>query len=269
MRTIGIFFCLIALLASAQQKKEINELNQLGNGFFIENKGQWPEEVLFLAKLKGLNVWITRQGVNLTFYQFIPNEESCVENVDEIEKTHGIVEYNEKGHRIWMRFDGNEWNNDVEKKGKLDGYYNYLIGQNSSKWARHVGLYKEIVLKNVYEGIDVKFYFDPENRIRYDFLIGEKGNAEEIIISLEGQESDTLVNGEIVLRTTLGDVFMGNMRSFVEGKEVPSMFRKRDIGKYGIDLNGYTQGMVALIDPLIYSTYLGGSGDDYCHHVFF
>ncbi len=37
--------------------------------FFIENKGQWHEDVLFLCRLGGLDAWITKYGVNYTFYK--------------------------------------------------------------------------------------------------------------------------------------------------------------------------------------------------------
>ena len=32
---------------------------KINHNYFIENKGQWPDEVKFLAKINGLNAWIT------------------------------------------------------------------------------------------------------------------------------------------------------------------------------------------------------------------
>ena len=46
---------------------------QADGQFMIENKGQWPDEVLYLTQTKGLNIWITKQGVNYTFYRIIEN----------------------------------------------------------------------------------------------------------------------------------------------------------------------------------------------------
>lgn len=36
--------------------------------FFIENKGQWPAEVLYLTRIGDLDAWITKQGVMYDFY---------------------------------------------------------------------------------------------------------------------------------------------------------------------------------------------------------
>jgi hypothetical protein len=38
-------------------------------GFFIENKGQWNSNVLYLCRMKGLDAWITKSGINFTFYK--------------------------------------------------------------------------------------------------------------------------------------------------------------------------------------------------------
>ena len=44
-------------------------VQRVDKSFFIENKGQWDEEVLFLAKIGGMNAWITKTGVVYDFYK--------------------------------------------------------------------------------------------------------------------------------------------------------------------------------------------------------
>jgi len=46
-----------------------NRLNNVDNPYFIENKGQWPREVLYLTQMGGLNAWITTKGIQLEFYK--------------------------------------------------------------------------------------------------------------------------------------------------------------------------------------------------------
>ena len=41
-------------------------LNQVDKKYFIENKGQWDSEVLYLCRMGGLDAWITKSGVNYT-----------------------------------------------------------------------------------------------------------------------------------------------------------------------------------------------------------
>ena len=40
-----------------------------GGPAFIENKGQWHPDVLYLCRLGGLDAWITKWGVNYTFFK--------------------------------------------------------------------------------------------------------------------------------------------------------------------------------------------------------
>jgi hypothetical protein len=44
-------------------------LQKTDRHFFIENKGQWHPDVLYLTRMGGLDVWITKYGVNYTFYK--------------------------------------------------------------------------------------------------------------------------------------------------------------------------------------------------------
>ncbi|MGI8710222.1 MAG: hypothetical protein ACR2LA_04430 [Acidimicrobiales bacterium] len=48
----------------------------------------------------------------------------------------------------------------VTGRGQLSGYHNYLLGDDPTTWATHVPLYREVVLENVYDGVDLKVYND-------------------------------------------------------------------------------------------------------------
>ena len=74
-------------IATAQNAASYNEssaisneaqqtLNNVDNQFFIENKGQWPAEVLFLTQMGGLNAWITTKGM---WYEFTTDYKNTVE----------------------------------------------------------------------------------------------------------------------------------------------------------------------------------------------
>jgi hypothetical protein len=48
-------------------------LDKSKSNFFIENKGQWPKEVRFLANIGGMNAWITNSGVVYDYFQITRN----------------------------------------------------------------------------------------------------------------------------------------------------------------------------------------------------
>jgi hypothetical protein len=54
-----------ALLPEEKQKFQA----ATGGPAFIENKGQWHPDVLYLCRLGGLDAWITKWGVNYTFFK--------------------------------------------------------------------------------------------------------------------------------------------------------------------------------------------------------
>lgn len=56
-------------LVSARNVEAEEVLSKVDRHYFIENKGQWPSEVLFLARLGGMEVWITKWGVSYDFYR--------------------------------------------------------------------------------------------------------------------------------------------------------------------------------------------------------
>src|SRR5215204_5460011 len=46
-------------------KLKANTINN--RQYFVENKGQWPGEVLFMTRMSGVDVWITDHGVVYDF----------------------------------------------------------------------------------------------------------------------------------------------------------------------------------------------------------
>jgi hypothetical protein len=111
---------------------------------------------------------------------------------------------------------------------KKETYYNYFIGNDTSKWASHVPLFEEVVIENLYDGIDLKLYFDdikPDGlekhqisygkHLRYDFIINPGADPSQIKFSFDGQNGlDINDNGEINLSTILGDVRHGDVFAY-------------------------------------------------------
>jgi hypothetical protein len=245
---------------SAEQQKQLEKVSS--NLVFIENKGQWHNDVLYLCRMGGLDAWITKYGVNYTFYK--------LEEVASIErKEHAIPDkfehkdYNIIGHRVLMKLQNYNPKPAREGKEKQEGYYNYFIGNDPSKHASYVGLYKEVVVKDVYKGIDLRYYFD-KGGLRYDYVVHPGADPSQIVFTLEGSEK-TYVNekGNLVFTTRFGEVAMAELKAYQEGdkKEIKSRFVKRG-DKWRIALASYDRTQTLIIDPLVYSTYIGGSDDD-------
>ena len=239
-------------------------LSKTDKHFFIENKGQWPSEVLYLAQLGGLNTWITKNGM---LYEFYKTEEINPSEIDE--KTSSLVDkfeqkdYKRWGQRVAYTLIGNNTEVNTQGKQKQSGYYNYLIGNDPSKHASYVGLYKEALVKQVYEGIDMRYYFD-KGSLRYDYLVHPGADPSQIKFNLEGSDKNYLnEKGELVFTTCFGEVKNTELYCYQQKdkKQVSSKFIKNAEG-YSFELGQYNKNEIFIIDPLIYSTYIGGSSND-------
>ncbi|GIV44686.1 MAG: hypothetical protein KatS3mg035_1809 [Bacteroidia bacterium] len=276
MKRVGFFLllCLAFTQVQAQNAEAQKKMSNLDRRYFVENKGQWHSDVLYLCRMGGLDAWITKYGVNYTFYK--------VERNTSIPAGHGNTsipaggkrkgkfdhDYLENsillGHRVLLKLQNHNPAPQHEGKQKQEGYYNYFIGNDPSKHATYVGLYKEAVVKNVYDGIDLRYYFD-KGSLRYDFVVHPGADPSQIRFKLEGQYETKVKGDQLLFTTRFGEVAMADLKTYqaVDKKEVSSSFKPIDKDLYSITVAHYNPTQTLIIDPLIYSTYIGGSANDY------
>ena len=198
MRKIIISLLSLSLLFQANAKQDANTvLSKTDRRFFIENKGQWHSDVLYLCRMGGLDAWITKYGVNYTFYKVEKTLNA------KKEKPHGKFDHEDMensillGHRVLYELQNHNAEPQREGKQKQEGYYNYFIGNDPGKHATYVGLYKEAVVKNLYNGIDIRYYFD-KGYLRYDYVVHPGADPSQIKFKLRGQYKNEVKDGKII-----------------------------------------------------------------------
>lgn len=237
-----------------------NVLQKSKRLYFIENKGQWHEDVLFLCRMGGLDAWITKYGVNYSFYKIEHKQRPEGEESQAFRSKfeHGFEHEKFLGHRVLFELQGRNLSPKPEGRQKLEGYHNYFIGNDPSKHVSFVGLYGEVWVKNVYDGIDMRYYFE-EGYLRFDFVVNPGADASKIRFKLKGADDVYLKSGKkLAFTTRFGEVMMADLRTFQEGKEVKSRFEKKG-DAWQVALGHYNVHKPLVIDPLIYSTFLGGA----------
>jgi hypothetical protein len=163
---------------------------------------------------------------------------------------------------VLLKLQNHQTNPKAEGKIKQAGYYNYLIGNDPSKHASNVGLYKEALVKNVYNGIDLRYYFD-NGYLRYDFIVQPGADPSQIKFELDGEFKEYLKNNTLCYTTRFGEVQMQDLYVYQQSdkKQVQAKFIQQN-GAWQFQLSAYDKTQPLIIDPLIYSTYIGGSGFD-------
>ena len=69
MKTTLLLLILSVSLFAGDNEQSTKLLNNVNKNFFIENKGQWPKEVRYLARVGGMNCWITNSGVVYDYFK--------------------------------------------------------------------------------------------------------------------------------------------------------------------------------------------------------
>ncbi len=234
---------------------------------FIENKGQWPEEVRYLAKAGNVNVWITNDGVVYDYYQIRKQPDKNQKNPEDTASPYDSNTDSSriKGHVVKMGYT-NAGSGEFKGYKKQEAYFNFFIGNDKSKWANFVPLFEEVIVEDIYEGIDAKYYFDGGS-VRYDFITAPGADISQIRMDFKGQDSISINEAsELVLQTSLGEVKHNRIFAYQPHKdkniEISCRFTRKKDGSISFELGPHNKNLPVIIDPLVYATFIGGQGYD-------
>ncbi len=80
---------------------------------------------------------------------------------------------------------------------------NYLIGDDKSKWATDCRIFKGVTYKDIYPGIDVRYYSDAGSNLKYDFIVHPGANINDIAMKYFGADKISVKNKELVISTSV------------------------------------------------------------------
>ena len=256
-----LLFLFTFLLAMSTKAQEVNHDHSLHHAF-VENKGQWPDHVLFKTTFQGGNMWI-EQGKVLFHLQ----------DYSDYRKAHAALDtdvsdpFTFRQTLVHLNFTGANDVNEIFKYEKAPHYYNYFIGADQSKWVSHVGAYGEFVMKEIYDGIDLRF-IEKEEELKYEFIVSPKVDPSVIRLDYSSQEELFLdKQGNLVIRTALGDIIEQTPYAYqvVNGKVVEVECAYEINGKkVEFILGDFNPRVQLVIDPtLIFATYCGAVSDNF------
>jgi hypothetical protein len=205
--------------------------------FFIENHGQAPRTVRYMA-----------QGSGLTAY-FLSDE----------------AVFRGSAASFRLRFPGSSPSVRLEGSGPLAARANFLTGPEE-EWRIGVPLYSSVVYRGLYPGIDM-IYGANGRRLKSEFMVAPGADPARIQLRYLGGELRLDSRGELVLsidghelREEAPVLYQerNGKRETVEGR-----YTLTGDGTVGFIVNDYDRSLPLVIDPtLSYSTLLGGSNSD-------
>lgn len=225
---------------------------------FKENKGQWPEQVLFKAEIGTATLFL--ESNSLTYSLVHPEDLAVVHEMSTW--THEErSSYVFRGHAFKVHFDEALTPNVVGQE-RQSGYYNYFLGSDQSQWASQVGAFGAVRYSNLYNGIGLRVY-NSSDQLKYDFLVSPGADASQIVQRYDGVISMELVEGELRMTTSVGDVIERAPYAYQmngsEMVEVPCSFVLEGDRLSFAFPEGYDASKTLVIDPIVIASTLSGS----------
>ena len=207
---------------------------------FVENKGQLNDSNVkyYVTTISG-NAYITYDGIT---YILLKNN------------SHAVTEH----------FIGS---NNVSVKGtdKSKTVVNYFKGNDSSKWKKNISTYNQLYYANLYKNIDLTLKAYGKNFEKI-FRVKPDGNPNDIRFLIEGANSLKInKKGELEIVTGDGILKMTAPIAYqiINGKRVNVRVNYFVNGSYyGFKVGNYNKHYDLTIDPLLASTYFGGSDSE-------
>jgi len=149
---------------------------------------------------------------------------------------------------------------------ELAGTSNYFIGNDPAKWRSNVPTYAKVKYEGIYPGIDLVYYGN-QRQLEYDFIVAPGADPRRIEFDVRGAKRIRRdEHGDLVLKMGEGEIRLHKPVVYQEKngarQEIAAQYAITEQNRVGFEVVGYDSGRPLYIDPLIYSTYLGGSGDD-------
>ncbi|MCK5774319.1 MAG: SBBP repeat-containing protein, partial [Thermoplasmata archaeon] len=238
-----------------------------GGSYFTQNDGQWDDAFTLIGSTDFGHVGL---GVSAMYYNLInpPVEGVLPDDGHHEGPEDGPEDQNmisDGGHVLQFTFDGSNY---VEPTGfgMLSHKNNYFIGNEESEWRSGVSNYEGAKYENLWNGVDL-IYKTTADGAKYEFVVAPNTDPSSIVIHVAGHQALTIRDGDLTIALTdEKEILDSDLLIFYDdgpGERINGRFRVLDGSTYTFELEDYDRSRGIVIDPLVYSTFLGGTSSDY------
>ncbi|HSC53601.1 MAG TPA: PKD domain-containing protein [Phnomibacter sp.] len=262
---------------------------------YTENKGQWENEVLYKGELSNGAFFLKRNGYRVV--QHSPNDFARIkatvtahehydapkgatlganmagsndQSLDNGGEKGGGGNFEKelvlKSHAYDVSFEGANPKSTIQTQKQMPGAFNYLLGNNPDKWAGDVHAFGEVWMKQLYPGIDIRYYSD-RGFLKFDLVVQPNAVSEKIIMKYTGAEGLSVRDGALVIKTSVNEVIEQSPYTYqlINGQRKQVGCKYEVIGNLvRFKLSAYDRTQTLIIDPtLIFSSFTGSSADNW------
>lgn len=243
---------------------------------FVENKGQWPTPVKFRGLLpSGGGFFVRNDGYTLALRH--PDDAAWMSEHHhghkEVSGEHRPLSAPASAPPTKIRYEAIEVNflkggaDNHVGRDQLSYFQNFFKGQDPNKWASDVGVFREVLLQEVYEGISFRLYSD-DVLPKYDWVLAPGTSPSTIRMEYRGVKALRHVKDKLVVQTLYNEWV--EERPFAY--QIIDGVRQKVACQYVVDgtvvgfnfPDGYDASLPLIIDPvLVFSSYTGSTADNW------
>jgi hypothetical protein len=234
---------------------------------FEKNQGQVDSQVRFLSRGNGYSLFLTDSAAVLSLRK--PEVSPSLGTAAKPRIPSSLAPKQPASFKtdvVRMELAGASRGLHVTGDSQLPGTANYFIGNDPAKWHSAVPMYSQVKYDHVYPGVDLVYYGN-QSQLEYDFIVAPNADprpiklhfagASKLKIAANGDLEVVGKNGQIAFHKPVVYQELGGRRKDIEGS-----FNVLARNTVAFVLGSYDHSHEVVIDPtLVYSTYLGGSGN--------
>jgi len=233
---------------------------------FEANHGQTDTQVKFLSRTGGYTLFLTADEAVLALSGKKANTNKAkavgvshsLQSGTAEQKVGGVLRMKLRNANPAARVTGTD---------ELAGKSNYFIGNDAAKWHSNVPTYAKVKYEGIYSGIDLVYYGN-QRQLEYDFVVAPGADPHRIAFNVRGAKMIRQAkSGELVFKVGEDEIRWHIPVVYQEKngtrQEIAAHYAITDPNRVGFEVAKYDPSRPLYIDPLIYSTYLGGSEADY------
>ncbi len=264
--------------------------------YFVENRGQLDQQVLYYTKGSGHAVFFTSSEVVFSLLKPMrPQVDAGVRPSRQKPAAQALGRTNEELLRLCggqatisrQSLGGHAWGRQptvvrmqpvgMNQKVKVrplaiqEHRVNYFSGNDLQECLTDIPTYQAVLYEEAYKGIDLKFYGN-QRQMEYDIVVKPGADPGQVRFAYQGVERfEVTPKGDLALHLPDGGELLHKkplIYQEIAGTRVAREGRYQVQGDgarltCGFELAAYDRTHPLVIDPvLVYSTYLGGSGFD-------
>ena len=229
---------------------------------FEANQGQADARVKFLSHTSGYSLFLTGDEAVLTLSGSKTNTDKPKVTATSGPTQSGISAP-KAGPVLRMKLRNANPAAKITGVDELAGTSNYFIGNDASKWRTSVPTYAKVKYEEIYSGIDLVYYGN-QRQLEYDFIVAPGADPRRIAFDIGGAKRIRRdQHGDLVLNMGEGEIRWHKPVVYQEKdgtrQEIAARYSIADKNRVAFDIAQYDASEPLYIDPLIYSTFLGGS----------